>query len=479
MNVKNEDNECFRWAILSKLYPATDNKDRLMKYERFKHNLKFDGIEFPVKVSDIDRFEELNPDISVNVYILQREYCVFREKMETVVVPLRLAKETKTNHVHLLLLFEQDIENDSEECDDSADDVYSEDIMNKIENSTNTHYMWISNLSALISKQVGKKTNKKHICDRCLHYFHSEEKLNNHFELCQEHNKTRVTLPDRWNNIVKFRNFKHKLEIPFIIYADIESLLVSTSSENASNETKLPKGATQKHIPNSIGYYFHSRMDSSLSFYKSFTGPDCIKAFILDIERLMEDVVWEKLHKIMPMKLTVEEEADFQKAMRCHICEGVFSMDKNFDWCDKVRDHCHLSGKYRGPAHPKCNLKFQVSKSVPVVFHNLDYDSHFLIEHLANSIPGRITIIPKNSEHYISFTKTLPHLSYEDDDDDCEGEQNDKPKRKYRENLRLTFIDSYRFLQCGLAKLAESLPFDELHVTKKEWSNLAMNIFIC
>lgn len=472
VNVKNSDNQCFRWAILSKLHPADDNSDRLSKYERFKDELNFDGIEFPMRISDIDLFEELNPTISVNVYILQREYCVFRERMTTVVVPIRLTEETKADHVHLLLLFQEIDENDSEECGD-FEDACSKDTMEEIEASTNKHYVWIKNLGSLILRQTGKKNSKRHVCDRCLHYFHSEEKLDNHIKLCRQQNETRVSLPDKWNNLVKFRNFKHKIEIPFIIYADIESLLMSTTNECARDGKKVPKGATQRHIPNSIGYYFHSRMDPSLSYYRCFTGVECIDEFILDLKQQMENVVWEKLHKNIPMKLTEKEEADFQKAIRCHICDGVFSMDKNFDWCDRVRDHCHLSGEYRGAAHPKCNFKFQVSKSVPVVFHNLDYDSHFLIEKLANLIEGRLTIIPKNSEHYISFTKTLPHLTYEyaDDDENCNG--GEKPKRKYRENLRLTFIDSYRFLNSALAKLAETLSFDKLHITQKQWSNLS------
>lgn len=487
INVKNyHDNQCFRWAILSKLHPAKDNKDRIMKYERFKNELHFDGIEFPVKISDINHFEEINSDISVNVYILQREYCIFRERMDTVVVPIRLTKEVKKNHVHLLLLFEQN-EATATDDDDSGDSVDNEnmhkkekDIMKQIEISINTHYVWISNLSALITRQVNKNNRKKEVCDRCLHFFYSAEKLNKHYAMCQDQNETRVTLPDKWNNFVRFRNFKHKIEIPFIIYADIESLLVSTTNDN--DEIKLPKGAMQRHVPNSVGYYFHSRMEPRLSYYRCFTGIDCIDQFILDLEQLMENVVWEKLHKIVPMKLTDKEEFNFKKAKYCHICDGVFSMDRNYDWCDKVRDHCHLSGIYRGAAHPKCNFKFQVSKSVPIVFHNLDYDSHFLIEKLANLFEGQLSIIPKNSEHYISFTKKLPHLSFEYDDDEDDGDDNDNSasapnnktkKRKYRENLRLTFIDSYRFLQSSLAKLAEILSFDELHITRKQWSNLS------
>ena len=50
----------------------------------------------------------------------------------------------------------------------------------------------------------------------------------------------------------------------------------------------------------------------------------------------------------------------------------------------KVRDHCHCTGKYRGAAHDICNLRYQIPKEIPVVFHNgSTYDYHFIIKELA------------------------------------------------------------------------------------------------
>ena len=84
----------------------------------------------------------------------------------------------------------------------------------------------------------------------------------------------------------------------------------------------------------------------------------------------------------------------------CHICNE--ELDK-----DRVRDHCHLSGKFRGAAHEICNLKYKVPKFLPVVFHNLSgYDSHLFIKTLGNS-KWDISCIPNNEENYISFTKQV------------------------------------------------------------------------
>ena len=75
------------------------------------------------------------------------------------------------------------------------------------------------------------------------------------------------------------------------------------------------------------------------------------------------------------MNLTDEEEQQFQKATMCHIC-GKECFD------DKVRDHCRITGKYRGCAHNKCNLDYNFKNfKIPVFFHNLKgYDGHFIIE---------------------------------------------------------------------------------------------------
>ncbi|XP_031633745.1 uncharacterized protein LOC116347323 [Contarinia nasturtii] len=246
------------------------------------------------------------------------------------------------------------------------------------------------------------------------------------------------------------------MEIPFIIYADIESLLMSEQNDYDTDKQKNPKGTKNIHIPNSIGYYFHSRMFPNLSHYDSFTGPDCITNFIDRLRDLVVNVIWDKLEINEPMSLSVDEENEFQSATICHIC------NKNLNE-DKVRDHCHLSGKFRGASHSKCNLKYQISKSIPIVFHNLDYDSHFLIEKLASSFKGHISIIPKTSENYISFTKHIKRSDFVD---------KNKIRKSSKVKLRLTFIDSFRFLQCGLAKLAENLPPDQLKITRKQWENL-------
>ena len=98
--------------------------------------------------------------------------------------------------------------------------------------------------------------------------------------------------------------------------------------------------------------------------------------------------------------MTRKDETAFENAEICHIC------DKKLD-NDKVRDHCHLTGKYRGVAHDHCNKNYQIPKFFFVIFHNLTgYDSHIFVKNLGVS-EGLINCIPNNEEKYISFTKDI------------------------------------------------------------------------
>lgn len=78
----------------------------------------------------------------------------------------------------------------------------------------------------------------------------------------------------------------------------------------------------------------------------------------------------------------------------CHICERPLGPDK-------VRDHYHLTGKFRGAAHNQCNLDFQITKTIPIVFHNFSgYDGHLLVEELAAT--GNLQVLSNNTEKYIN-----------------------------------------------------------------------------
>ena len=101
------------------------------------------------------------------------------------------------------------------------------------------------------------------------------------------------------------------------------------------------------------------------------------------------------------MIMTMHDKLVYNNATLCLICNEELGNDR-------VRDHCHLSGKFRGAAaHEVCNLKYKVPKFFPVVFHNLSgYDSRQFINTLWNN-EADISCIPNIEKNYISFTKQV------------------------------------------------------------------------
>ena len=109
----------------------------------------------------------------------------------------------------------------------------------------------------------------------------------------------------------------------------------------------------------------------------------------------------------------------------------------------KVRDHCHYTGKYRGAAHNICNLRYKVPKEIPIMFHNgSTYDYHFIIKELAKEFEGNFEYLGENTEKYITFSVPLKK----------------KIENKNIEiNYKIKSIDSYRFMSSSLSKLVDNL----------------------
>ena len=96
--------------------------------------------------------------------------------------------------------------------------------------------------------------------------------------------------------------------------------------------------------------------------------------------------------------MSEEEEQLFQQSNSCWICKKLIDNDRK-----KVGDHCHVIGKFTGTAHWNCNINLQLTKKVPVVFHNVrGYDSHLIFNELDN-FDAKISVIPNGLEKYMAF----------------------------------------------------------------------------
>ncbi|XP_025263417.1 uncharacterized protein LOC112637585 [Camponotus floridanus] len=212
VNLQSKDNACFEWAVVAVLFPVERNAERESSYPHYVTVLNLRDTEFPVTVNQIKKFELAN-SISINVYDIEDKNSI---------VLIRLSEQKRDKHVNLL---------------------YVED-----DNSVG-HFAWIKNLSRLVGSQLSKKDHRKYICDRSLHYFNSEDKLQLHAVDCGEMNDCAIRLPSDKDKWLEFNNYNRKERLPFVIYADLECVLAKTEEE----QQKL----YQHHQVFSIAYYVH------------------------------------------------------------------------------------------------------------------------------------------------------------------------------------------------------------------------------
>ena len=438
INVQNEnDHECFKWAVTSAVFPQKKNAERLSKQMR-KDSEKFDwsGIEFPVSLKQIDKFENNNP-YAINVF-----------GYEKVVYPLRISK--KNDQVINLLL---------------------------IANDETNHFCWIKNMSRLLSSKINNHQHKRHFCYRCLNSFHSVKSLDKHKEYCQNNEAVKIEMPIRVDDegktfpvYINFNHFHKKMRVPFVVYADFECFTEKIDTCQP-NDNKSFTNRYQKHKPSGFSYLIKCFDDNLFSpklvQYTAKSTNDNIPQ--LFIESLEEDIItiYNRFKIPKEMEMTPEDEIDFYNATKCHICEEEIDEETDDKKNKKVRDHCHLTGKFRGAAHNKCNLKFKIPKFYPVIFHNLSgYDSHLFIKNLGKS-NGNINCIPNNEEKYISFTKQIIVHKFTDE----EG-------KIFLVKRNIRFIDSFKFMATSLDSLVKNLPKESFKNLKEFYEGDQLNLLL-
>ena len=183
--------------------------------------------------------------------------------------------------------------------------------------------------------------------------------------------------------MLKFKNYLNSEKVPFIVYTDFECFIKpihSCTQEKNNDDGKSYTNKYQKHEPSSFCYYIKCFDDEVYPpVTRPYTGEDSAQKFVKMLE---QDI--RKNFKIPPKKMifTDEDMRDFNEATTCWICNEEFNdipNENGYKRNEKVRDHCHFTGRYRGAAHNICNLTYRKPKFTPKVFHNLSgYDSHLL-----------------------------------------------------------------------------------------------------
>ena len=379
INMENEDNKCFLWSILRYLHPREKHSPRINDLKKYENDLNFKEINFPVKVKDITKFENQNPNLpGINIFSLNDNNKVY---------PLRINQKDCQKTMDLFL------HSDGEK----------------------QHYSLIKTFLRLMRSQyTSHKSSKIYICKKCLSHYTKEEVLEKHIKYCGNNETVSVKMPTKENSILKFKNHFKKFPLPSVIYADFECFTTRISSCEPNPDESFTK-TYQKHEPSGFCLYLKTLDGLNTNFKpivytKKTPDEDVSKKFIEQVVKLTHKIYQDYYQKPKPLNLTDKEEKEFQLATICHICEEDLLTDEKTGKIFKVRDHCHFTGKYRGAAHNECSLSCRKPMILPVVFHNLQgYDAHLFIKKLAK-VPGDLFSIPTTEERKFS-SKNLKYVS--------------------------------------------------------------------
>ena len=272
INVKNKDNECLRWALRAAKFPVTKDAQRPSKYPT-DDGLDFTGISFPTPLNEIPKVKKQN-NIAINV----------------------LGFDNKTKKERILYVSEMKSEN-----------IPSCNVMLITKGST-SHYCYIKNLSRLLYSQQHSEGNNYHYCVRCLQGFSSQAVFQKHTTLCRgaSSRPTRIDMPEKGKNTLKFQNHQRQMKAPYVIYADFESIIEKYDTcippTDRSSTTK-----TEVHKP--CGFSLVAvRSDGEVKDKQArcYRGKDCVKQFLAALLQTEMEIREELTHK-KKLQMTKED----------------------------------------------------------------------------------------------------------------------------------------------------------------------------
>ena len=357
--------------------------------------MNINGFDFTngFKCSDVHKFNELN-NLSVNIFEIN--FYQDQNQWKHKLIPIEVSK------------------NDSDRVIDLG--IYK------------NHYVLIKKLDVFLGDH-----NKRFICRRCLSSYTSENMLIKHEPKCENNNITTIRTSNESH--LHWKKHFHKNPLYFRIYADFEA-------DNEKDDSVVGNKTTNIYKQNPVldGYHIVSELEDILKsdYYQSPLGYDNVDWFVDEVIRLENKMAFYFKNTTKDIIMIQEDEEDFRNNNICRYCEKEILSDK-------VIDHCHLTGKYRGPAHNECNIKVTQDQSnfIPFIFRNFsNYDCHMFFKKLVDKKNDKVKfdIIPKTNEEYISVTYGC-----------------------------IRFIDSYRFQSSSLDSLVKNLDEDDFKILKKEF----------
>ncbi|XP_044573538.1 uncharacterized protein LOC123257706 [Drosophila ananassae] len=295
----------------------------------------------------------------------------------------------------------------------------------------------ITSMKTLCKSQINSSNSKRYFCRNCLQFYCTTNKTHNIKECGQV-----ASIYPEPNTKSSFKAFSKKLSPPVVIYADIEAVLENyqTASNNPEASFTLPK---QKHTACAVSFYVVHKYNPELNKLWTYDGADCMTMFVQTLKdetMALYQKYWKDCKE--PIHEFDIDDEDYQEHGNCYACEEPIEMadrDKYFD---------QFSVKYQGPIHKKCKISFKLSSAFfPVVFHNLSrYDIHLFI----NELGGELKPIRPTKELYIALSQKI--------------------FQKGIANYSIKYIDSNRFLNSSLEKLASNMEDNDFNILKSKFS---------
>ena len=281
------------------------------------------------------------------------------------------------------------------------------------------------------------------MCERCIRSFQSKELLDTHFEWCCKGKAQIESMPKKRN--FSYTAFGHELSPLRTVYADAECFI---------------EPETKSHLPAAIGMYevwhtHHKNIQNKMKV-STWQGEDCVEKFLNKLDNMVREQHQNSFLTRQGMSLSPSEQQAFNRCQSCPRCSKPFS-----EVIKKVRDHCHITGEYRGPLCHLCNTRLRLKRNVlPVVFHNLkNYDVHLIIKNGVGKMKGwQLSVIAQTREKFMSLRAKVKI-----------GETK-QGKPLY---FDIVFIDSFQFMSSSLSTLVNNLQSHPLSENlKQEYANL-------
>ena len=328
INPKNNDDKCFQYAVTLalNLNRIDNHPKRISKIKPFIDQYNWKDIDFPAMGKDWKKFES-NNEIALNILYMPHN-----------TKKINIAYKSK----HNLTREKQAI------------------LLMIISNGEKWHYLTVKTLSGLL-RGITSNHNADSYCLNCFCAYSTKNKLEKHKKICENHDYCHVEMPTKDNNIIKYNRGEKSIKMSFTIYADLECLLEKIDTcENDPNKSYTTK--INKHIPSGYSIFTHCSFNESKNKLNYYRENDCMENFCKDLREHSTKIInYEKKKNIL---LTPEEKKDYYDQKVCYICNKEFDNNDNDKKQQKVRDHCHYTGKYGGAAHNICNLRYKIRKEI-------------------------------------------------------------------------------------------------------------------